>query len=44
MILVKTVMIYGQGFLSSINVINQWDIASDLRFFIVKALFERGIE
>lgn len=33
-----------RGFLSSINVINQWDIASDLRFSIVKALFERGIQ
>lgn len=32
-----------RGFLSSINVINQWQIASDLRFDIVKELSANGI-
>jgi small-conductance mechanosensitive channel len=33
-----------RGFLSSINVINQWQIASDIRFEIVKALNINGIQ
>ncbi len=33
-----------RGFLSSVNVSNQWDIASDIRISIVKALREKNIQ
>lgn len=33
-----------RGFLSSANVMNQWDITSDIRYTIVKKLQEAGIE
>lgn len=33
-----------RGFLSSSNVLNQWDITSDIRFEIVRKLSQEGIE
>ncbi len=33
-----------RGFLSSVNTLNMWDIASDIRFEIVEALQKDGIK
>ena len=33
-----------RGFLSNVNILNQWDIASDIRFAIVSALAKNGIK